>query len=357
MANLEIGIEFWPWNDCRELLSYGARALKSYPFSHLWMCDEFQYEDAITTLAVMAMELDVSVGTMVTFPWRNPLELAQRFASISKLARPGRRASLGIGAGGAVQVQVIGEKKNPVDVMAESVQLLRGLLRGESVPLAQFPKLAARFRYNTKTSAKLYFPPPTPVPVYLAAGGPKMFEVAGRHADGVIFSQIVATTSFPAVKAGFLRNAVNQVEAVRARGDSPLKKLYNLHISVSRDGDKARQWAKRNASYGLAGAYIRYPEVLKRIGVDPEEVAPVAEAYLQGKGVEEAARRISDSLLARSGMVFGGTPEDCVSSCRELKGHLAEMGFDHLVIGVPLGPNIPEAIDLLTREVIPNILN
>ena len=83
----------------------------------------------------------------------------------------------------------------------------------------------------------------------------------------------------------------------------------------------------------------------------------MAEAYLQGKGVEEAARRISDSLLARSGMVFGGTPEDCVSSCRELKGHLAEMGFDHLVIGVPLGPNIPEAIDLLTTEIIPNIQN
>jgi hypothetical protein len=93
----------------------------------------------------------------------------------------------------------------------------------------------------------------------------------------VIFSQIVATSSFPAVKADFLRDAVKQVDAVRARGDSPLKKLYNLHISVSRDGDKARQWAKRNASYGLAGAYIRYPEVLKKIGLDPEEVAPVAE--------------------------------------------------------------------------------
>lgn len=357
MATLEIGIEFWPWNNCRELLSYGARAVKSYPFSHLWMCDEFQYEDAITTLAAMAMELDVSLGTMVTFPWRNPLDLAQRFASISKLVRPGRGVALGIGAGGAVQVQVIGEKRNPVDVMAESVQLLRGLLRGESVPLSQFPKLAARFRYNTKTSAKLYFPPSTPVPVYLAAGGPKMFEVAGRHADGVIFSQIVATTSFPAVKAGLLKDALHRVETSRARGDSPLKKLYNLHISVARDGRKARQWAKRNTSYGLAGAYIRYPEVLKRIGLDPEEVAPVAQAYLQGLGVEEAARRISDSLLARSGFVFGGTPEDCVSSCQELKRHLIEMGFDHLVIGVPLGPDIPEAVDLLTREVIPNILN
>ena len=32
MANLEIGIEFWPWNDCRELLSYGARHSKAIPF-------------------------------------------------------------------------------------------------------------------------------------------------------------------------------------------------------------------------------------------------------------------------------------------------------------------------------------
>jgi hypothetical protein len=34
------------------------------------MCDEFQYEDSFTALAAMALRLNVSVGTMVTFPHR-----------------------------------------------------------------------------------------------------------------------------------------------------------------------------------------------------------------------------------------------------------------------------------------------
>ena len=359
MGKLEIGIQFWPWYSCRDIAAYGKQALQAYPFDCIWMCDEFQYEDAITTLALLAMELDVSLGTMVTFPWRNPLDLAQRFASIAKMTRPGKGISLGMGAGGAVQVQVIGEKRNPVSVMAESVQMLRGLLSGEAVELARFPQLASRFRYNTKTQARLYFPPPQPVPVYLAAGGPKMYEVAGKYADGVIFSQLVARTSYLGVKKGFLKQAVERVEEERRKAGNflPLKKLYNVHISVSRDGEKARQWAKRNASYGLSGAYIRYPEVLQSLGLDPNEVAHVAEAYLKGLGVDEAARRISDSLLKQAGFVVAGTPEECIGMARELKQHLTELGFDHMVIGVPLGPDVPEAVQLLGREVIPAMLS
>ena len=35
MANLEIGIEFWPWNDCRELLSTAPDTQKLSLFSPL----------------------------------------------------------------------------------------------------------------------------------------------------------------------------------------------------------------------------------------------------------------------------------------------------------------------------------
>jgi hypothetical protein len=111
-----------------------------------------------------------------------------------------------------------------------------------------------------------------------------------------------------------------------------------------------------NSSYGLAGAYMRYPEVLTELGLDPEEIAYVAEAYLKGLGVNEAARRISDSLLARAGFVFAGTPEECVEQVRTLTPHLEQLGFDHWIIGVPLGPDVPEALKLLTEEVIPHIL-
>jgi 5,10-methylenetetrahydromethanopterin reductase len=354
----EVGVQFWPWNSIHDLVSYADQAMKAYPFDTIWMCDEFQYEDPYTVMAAMAMNLNVSTGTMVTFPWRNPLDLAQRFATLAKLVKPGRTVAIGMGGGGSVQVQVVAEKRNPVAVMSESVELLRELLAGNAPELARFPRLAARFRYNTSSKARLYFPPPQPVPVLLAAGGPKMYELAGRSADGVIFSQLVARTSYRAAKMGLLQEAADSVEAARreANDGRPFKRIYNLHLSVSRDGEKARQWAKRNTSYGLAGAYMRYPEVLTSLGLDPEEIAPVAEAYIQGLGVDEAARRVSDSLLERAGFMFAGTPEECIEQCRTLTPYLERLGFDHWVLGVPLGPDVPEALQLLSKEVIPAIM-
>jgi alkanesulfonate monooxygenase SsuD/methylene tetrahydromethanopterin reductase-like flavin-dependent oxidoreductase (luciferase family) len=355
VSKLAIDVEIWPWNSCGELLAYAAKAMETYPYGHVWFCDEFQYEDAITMLTALAVKQDVSLGTMVTFPWRNPLSLAQRFGTISKLMKPGRQLALGLGGGGTVQVQVMGEKTNPFSVIEESTQLLRELLSGQVVELARFPKLAARFRYNTAATTKLFFPPAEPVPIYLAAAGPKMYDLAGRHADGVIFSQLVARTSFLGAKKGLIKEAVDTVEAGRAKGNAerPFKKLFNMHVSVSRDGERARQWGKRNTSYGLAGTYLRYPEVLDRVGLDREEVAYVADAYTSGKGVDEATRRVSDSLLRQAGGVFAGTPEEVIEPMREMKRLLEQLGFDRLIVGVPLGPDVPEALELLGKEVIP----
>lgn len=360
MPKVEVGVQFWPWNSVNDLVEYGRQAMRAYPFDHIWMCDEFQYEDPYTVMAALAMQLDVSTGTMVTFPWRNPLDLAQRFGSLAKLVKPGREVAIGIGGGGSVQVQVVGEKRNPIAVMRESVELLRELLAGKSPELERFPRLAARYRYNTGSKTRLYFPPPMPVPVLLAAGGPKMYELAGRSADGVIFSQLVARTSFRAAKMGLLQQAADSVEAARRASPDAgrkFKRIYNLHLSVSRDGEKAKQWAKRNSSYGLSGAYIRYPEVLPELGLDPEEIGYVAEAYLKGLGLEEAARRISDDLLEKAGFVFAGTPEEVIEKCRDFTPDLEKLGFDHWIMGVPLGPDVPEALQLLSKEVIPALMD
>jgi alkanesulfonate monooxygenase SsuD/methylene tetrahydromethanopterin reductase-like flavin-dependent oxidoreductase (luciferase family) len=98
--------------------------------------------------------------------------------------------------------------------------LLRELLSGQVVELGRFPRLAERFRYNTKATTRLFFPPPEPVPIYLAAAGPKMYDLAGRHADGVVFSQLVARTSFLGAKKGLVKDAVDAVDAGRAKGGS-----------------------------------------------------------------------------------------------------------------------------------------
>jgi 5,10-methylenetetrahydromethanopterin reductase len=353
----EIGIQMWPWYSIKTLLAYAERALEFFPFDQIWMCDEFQYEDSFTVLAAMAMRLDVSVGTMVTFPHRNPMELAQRFSGIAGLISEGREVSAGIGAGGAVQEQVVSEKTAPMAVMDETTRFLKSLFAGESVDLKGFPRLSARFRYNPRTKAKLYFPPRPPVPVYLAAGGPKMFNMAGRLGDGVILTQLNPWTALPGIHRGMFQQALQMVSEGRksATGGGPFKKIYNLHISVSADGDKAKQWAKRNTSYALAGSLGRYPDVLKATGVDLKDVEPVRDAYVNGLGVDEAARRVSDKLLEDAGFITSGTPKEVLANCEAILPLVRDAGIDQLVIGVPLGPNVPEALDIISREIIPRL--
>ncbi len=355
MSDFEIGIQMWPWYEIKTLVSYAERALESFPFDQIWMCDEFQYEDSFTVLAAMAMRLNVSVGTMVTFPHRNPMELAQRFSGIAGLVREGKEVSAGIGAGGAVQEQVVSEKTAPMAVMDETTRFLKTLFAGESLTLKDYPLLSARFRYNRRTKAKLYFPPRPRVPVYLAAGGPKMFDMAGRLGDGVILTQLNPWTSFAGIQRGMFKQAVQMVADARkfAHTNGSFKTIYNLHISVSADGDKARQWAKRNTSYGLAGSLGRYPDVLKSTGVDLKDVEHVRDAYVNGLGVDEAARRVSDRLLKDAGFIAAGTAKEVLAKCDTILPLVRQAGIDQLVIGVPLGPNVPEALEIICKEIIP----
>lgn len=350
----EVGIQFWPWYDLPTLLDHARRALKLYPFDQIWMCDEFQYEDTLTVLSAMARSLDVSLGTMVVFPWRNPLELAQRFAAIAKLLPKGRRIVAGVGAGGAVQEQVIAEKTNPMVVIEETVYLMRELFRGRSVPLGKVPNLAARFRYNQNSQARLYFPSEEPVPVFLAAGGPKTSRLAGRMADGVILTQIHPRTSLTAMAMGVFDEVLGETaDGLKERTEGGFKKVYNLHLSVSADGRRAREWAKRNTSYGLASYLVMYPKWLQMADLKLEEVGKVRAAYLDALGVEQAAARVTDAMLEQAGFIIAGTPEECLRGVEQAAAHLVKFDFDQLVIGVPLGPDIPEALELISREILP----
>lgn len=337
----------------KELLGYAEQARREFPFDHIWLVDAMQYEDSLTAMAAMAMDLDVSLGTMVTFPRRNPMELAQRFSSLSHLMRPGRQVVAGLGSGGRLQESVLAEGTSPekVSVVKETVSFLRRLFAGESIELAQFPELVSRFNYNGKARARLYFPPGGPLPVYLAAGGPKMFQIASREADGVILTQINPWTSLAGMRAGRFRQAIETVEASLKSSGNPrrFKKIYSAKISVSENGQAARQWAKRQISYGAA----TYPKALLQLGCDPEEIERIRTAYVQGLGIEEAAGRVSDALAEQLGFVTAGTPEECTAGYEEILDHLEGLGFDHLVMGVPLGPNVSEALKLITKKILP----
>jgi hypothetical protein len=174
--------------------------------------------------------------------------------------------------------------------------------------------------------------------------------LAAREADGVILTQINPWTSLAGMREGRFRRALDTLEAaLPVSKKMGFKKIYSAKISVSQDGAAAKQWAKRQVSYGAA----TYPAMLKKLGFDPLAVENIKAAYTEGHGLEEAAARVSDELASRLGFVVGGTPSECIAGYEEILHHLKGLGFSHLVMGVPLGPNVSEALELIGKKGLP----
>jgi hypothetical protein len=52
-------------------------------------------------------------------------------------------------------------------------------------------------------------------------------------------------------------------------------------------------------------------------------------------------------------LIISGTPAECIGRLQNLFQLAAQHGFSEISIGVPLGPDVPEAIDLWGTEILP----
>lgn len=93
---------------------------------------------------------------------------------------PGR-IFLGLGSGEALNEQAATGQWPPWrerwDRLIEAVEIIRRLWSGE--------KLAHRGKHY-RVDGRLYDPPPEPIPLLLAANGPKAMKLAGQHGDGLV---------------------------------------------------------------------------------------------------------------------------------------------------------------------------
>jgi 5,10-methylenetetrahydromethanopterin reductase len=106
-----------------------------------------------------------------------------------------------------------------------------------------------------------------------------------------------------------------------------------LNASVSRDGQAARQHAKRFVSHIASG----WPDdVLIAKGIDPRAIQAVRQAYAENRGVDYAASLTPDEAVDR--LIIAGTPAECTQRIAELFSLAARDGFTQITLGVPLGP-------------------
>lgn len=135
--------------------------------------------DALTVLAAYAAHTHkVRLGTgVVPIYARTPAAMAQAAATVDEIAAG--RVILGIGVSHEITVENwfgshIGR---PVSEMREYVQILRAIFRGEDPPEGE--RFSTRFHF-------MGFEPRPDIPIYVAALSPKMLELAGELADGVV---------------------------------------------------------------------------------------------------------------------------------------------------------------------------
>ncbi len=172
-----------------ELIRLGALAEKAgfdllSTSDHLqpWQSNERHAGQAWVTMGALGQRTQrVWMGPTVTCPTLryNPAVVAEAYATLS-LLYPGR-IFLGAGSGEALNEQAAtGEWpawRERWDRLIEAVTIIRQLWTGEPVN-----HKGTHYRVD----GRLYDPPPQPIPLLLAANGPKAMKLAGEHGDGLI---------------------------------------------------------------------------------------------------------------------------------------------------------------------------
>jgi coenzyme F420-dependent glucose-6-phosphate dehydrogenase len=163
----------------------GFDAVLSSDHFHPWVDDTSAAGFAWAWLGAVANATEnVELGTSVTTPLfhYHPALVAQMSASVDRLA--GGRLMLGVGTGEALNERAMGfpfpgyaERQAR---MKEALEIMHRMLKGE--------KVTFHGEFYTAETAKLYSPPKGPLPILMAAGGPKSAQFAGTYADGLITS-------------------------------------------------------------------------------------------------------------------------------------------------------------------------
>jgi coenzyme F420-dependent glucose-6-phosphate dehydrogenase len=211
----------------------------------------------------------ISLGTGVTAPiFRyNPAIVAQAFATLGNLY-PGR-VFLGLGTGEAMNEVPLGfewpKTSERIDRLEEAIKVIKLLWEKEFVSM--------KGKYYSLRKANLYTKPVKPVPIYVAANGPKTATLAGKYADGIVTITFppdhYLNTIFPALQNG---------ARLAGRDPSRIYKIIETVCAYGKDYDTAMQACRKWGATAIPSFFqmnIHDPREIEALGklVDPGELA------------------------------------------------------------------------------------
>jgi 5,10-methylenetetrahydromethanopterin reductase len=260
-----------------------VRRVEEGGFDELWVCDSSLHaRDVYAYLTLVATDTTrLRFGPNCTHPYtRHPGVTVNAMATLHELS--GGRAVLAIGAGDR-PVTELGHRTAPVGVVRETIEAARALLTGE--PVDRRGVVALRH-------AHLAVPLPSPLPIYVSASGPKMLELAGERADGVLFLSGVYA---PGVEFALARIRAGAARA--GRDPATLDLGCTVVGSLREDVELARRECVPLAAWFPQSA----PAYATLAGVPASTIAAIRAAYAGGHfdGARQAFEHVTDEMIDR----------------------------------------------------------
>ena len=229
--------------------------------------------DALTTLAIVGREvprIELGTGVVPTYP-RHPMMLAAQALTTQQAC--GGRLTLGIGLSHQIVIEsMFGYSYDkPARHMREYLSILMPLLHGE----------ASAFTGETLTGNGSIAVDAAPVPVLVAALGPRMLELAGRLTEG--------TVTWMTGPATLESHIVPSIQKAAADAGRPAPRVaVGLPVCVTDDAAGARERAAK--TFEVYGMLPSYRAMLDREGAaGPADVAIVGDEATVAAGIKRVA--------------------------------------------------------------------
>jgi len=320
-------------HDLRDGLDYVQYA-EARGFEAVWQAESRLVRDAVVPMAAYAaVTEEIKVGSGVINNWtRNIGLLAATYLTLDDLAPD--RIICGIGAWWDPLAKNVGiDRKSPLTAMEETVTILRRLLNMENVTFdGEFVHVN-----NIELDVVHGRKEPRNVPIYIGATGPKMLQLTGRIADGVLLNYCVPPK--------YNEKAMDQLKKglkESGRTFDDLDRPQLVVCSVDEDGDKAIETSRELLTQYLA----QQPHIAKASGVSMDVVKEIQSILgwpATHEQIMEAKHLVPDDLVHR--ITASGTPDQAQAKVQEYMDNGATCPVLY-----PVGGNVKTLIDTFATK-------
>ncbi len=309
MAFLGLRLGNEPQLSVADIQSLGAMA-EEHGYGEIWMT-EGAGRDSLTQLTAIATatsRIGLGTGILPMFS-RTPLITAMSSAGLAAVSDGRFILGLGVGNRSATEDGHGVAYSQPIEHLRDMVKIIRGLLEGKEV--------SYKGKAITVSGASLGDArPQKAAPIYIAALGPRMLQLAGEVADGVLLSWTAASYLKQAIQ--LVRNGASKA----GRDPSEVAISGYLRVAVTDDLAAGRASLQREIARYAGGSH--YQSYFRNTGFDAEMAG--AQAARDHADNPAMAAAIGENMQSELGVV--GPAEVCRARIEELR----EMGLTKPVI-------------------------